>query len=136
MKIIKIYYYFFYQLYKFWEWVSYPKFWSDFKAVVSIVVLEIYSIYSVLFYYSYFTNMKLKLEDKNLLNILVCTIIIGLNYFVFIHTDKWKEYNAEFDKLPKKKNIIYGIIVWVIIITIIVNMFTSIDLIQTHVLGM
>jgi len=134
MKIIKIYYYFFYQLYKFWEWISYPKFWSDFKATVSIIFLEIGIIYSGIFYYSYITNTKL--ENTNILEILIGILIIGLNYFSFIHLDKWKEYNAEFDKLPKKKNIIYGIIVWVIIITILVNIFTSGHLMQTYVLEM
>ncbi len=63
-------------------------------------------------------------------------VVIGLNYFLFLHTNKWKEYNAEFDKLPKKKNIIGGIIVWIIIIMIIANIFISGHLMQKYVLGM
>lgn len=136
MKIIKIYYYFFYQLYKFWEWISYLKFWSDFKAAVSIIFLEIGIVYSGIFYYSYITNTQIKLSNTDPLIILMGGIIIGLNYFSFIHLEKWKDYNAEFDKFPKKKNIIGGVIVWLIIIIIIVSIFTSGYLKQTYVLGL
>ncbi len=133
---MKAYYYFFYHLYKFWEWISYPKFWSDFKATVSIGVLEVWIFYSILNYYSFITKTQIKLSNTDPLIILMGAVIIGLNYFLFIHTNKWKEYNAKFDKLPKKKNIIGGVIVWVIMILIIVCFFTSGHLMRKHVLGM
>ncbi|MCK0202759.1 hypothetical protein MWN41_06970, partial [Ornithobacterium rhinotracheale] len=60
--------------------------------------------------------------------------IFALNYLLFVHSDKWKEYNAEFDKLPKKKNIIGGIIVWTIVIFIIANFFISGYYMQKNVL--
>ena len=53
---------------------------------------------------------------------------------MFIHTDKWKEYNEEFNQLPRYKNIIGGIIVWIIIIAIIAGFFTSAYLVQKNVL--
>ena len=133
---MKFYYYVFYKLYKFWEYVSIPKFWSDFKATVSMGVLEIWILSSILFYYSYITDTKLKLDENKPLIIIFGILIFGLNYFSFIHTNKWKEYNAEFDKLPRRKNIIGGIIVWIIIILIIVNVFSSGFLMQKNVLGM
>ena len=47
----KAYYYLFYKLYKFWEYISIPKFWSDFKAIVSIIALEIWSFFSIINFY-------------------------------------------------------------------------------------
>jgi len=133
---MKAYYYLFYKLYKFWEFVSIPRFWSDFKAIVSIVALEVWLLFSIINTYSIVENNKFNIEFSNALILVPFCSIIILNYTVFIHTDKWKEYNAEFDQLSRRKNIIGGIIVWAIILSIIVSVFTSAYLLQKNVLGM
>lgn len=131
---MKAYYYFFYHLYKFWEWISYPKFWSDFKAGVSMGVLEMWIISGLINYYRIYINQEMIFSRNFYIGMVV--FVLGLNYLSFIHTDKWKEYNAEFDKLPRYKNIICGIIIWIIIISIIIGFWTSAYLLQKNVLGM
>lgn len=133
---MRVYYYLFYKLYKFWDKISIPRFWTDFKAGVSIIALEIWILFSIFNSYSIIKNEKIDIEFTNPIIILPLIFIFILNYLCFVHSDKWKEYNEEFDKLPRKKNIIGGIIVWTIIILITVGFWTSAYLVQKNVLGM
>lgn len=133
-KIERAYYYLFYKLYKFWEWISYPKFWSDFKAIVSITALEMWLIGGLINYYRIYIDHEMTFSKNFYIGMAIFFAV--LNYIIFIHTDKWKDYNAEFDQLPRKKNIIGGIIVWIIIISIIFGFFRSAYLLQKNVLGM
>lgn len=130
----RAYYYLFYKLYKFWEYVSFPKIWSDFKAGVSMGALEMWLVAGLINYYRIYIDHEMTFSKNLYIGMVV--FVIGLNYFSFVHTDKWKEYNAEFEQLPRKKNIIGGIIVWIIIISIIAGFFTSAYLVQKKVLGM
>lgn len=132
---MKAYYYLFYQLYKFWETAP-AKFWSDFKAGISIGALGVWTLFSILNYYSIITNKKLEIAFTSPIIMVPLILIFLINYFLFIHTNKWKEYNAKFDRLPKKKNITGGIIVWIIIIIIIANFFVSGYFVQKNVLKM
>src|SRR5690554_3426555 len=117
---MKAYYYLFYKLYKFWELVSMSKFLGDFKSVISIIALEIWLLFLSFNIRSLVRNEKLDIEITHFIIITPFIFILIVNYFLFIHTKKWKEYNAEFDQLPRSKNIIGGIIVWAIIILITV----------------
>lgn len=113
------YYYFFYKIYCFWE--NAPiKFWSHFKTGLTIIFLEIWLVLSLFIYYNIFIDRYFNL-DKNLF-IFLTLFLIALNFLMFSLSDKWKIYNKEFEQLPKKKNIIGGIIVWSIIILIIINL--------------
>lgn len=133
---MKAYYYLFYKLYKFWELVSMSKFLGDFKSVISIIALEIWLLFLSFNIRSLVRNEKLDIEITHFIIITPFIFILIVNYFLFIHTKKWKEYNAEFDQLPRSKNIIGGIIVWAIIILITVGFWTSAYLVQKNVLGM
>src|SRR5690606_6919919 len=112
------------------------RFWSDWKTSVSICALEIWLLFTLFNTYSIIKNIKIDIEFTHPIIIFPLICIFFLNYFLFIHTDKWKEYNEEFNQLPRYKNIIGGIIVWVIIIAIIAGFFTSAYLVQKNVLGM
>lgn len=127
MKSLKrIYYYFFYKLYKFWDYISVPKFWSEWKAGISIVALELWSVFTALNYYDIINNSKEKLSLTSPVILIPLLIIIILNYIAFDYYDYvWKKYNIRFDNLPKRKNMIGGIIVWTIILFIIIAFFTS-----------
>lgn len=120
---MKFYYYAFYKLYKFWEYVSIPKFWSDFKANISLAALEIWLILILVNYYSVFIDRHFHIE-KNVF-FFILGIIIIFHYMAFIHFEKWKEHNMEFDQLTRKENLIGGIIVWSIIVFIIANLIFS-----------
>lgn len=130
---MKAYYYLFYELYKFWETAP-ARFWSDWKAGVSIIALELWFFSSLINYYRVYIEKEFYFSKNFYLAMAI--FFACLNYFLFIHTDKWKEYNEEFNQLPRYKNIIGGIIVWIIIISIIAGFFTSAYLVQKNVLGM
>lgn len=122
--IRKAYYYLFYQLYKVWEYISYPKFASDFKAIITIIALEIWLYFSCMKYYLLLNNVKIHLNLFDPFILFPFILIIMINYIAFIHYDyMWKKYNAEFDNLPRNKNIIGGIIVWVFIVFIVIINF-------------
>ncbi|WP_129534841.1 hypothetical protein [Chryseobacterium sp. 3008163] len=50
---------------------------------------------------------------------------IGFNYYTLDYLDIWKNYNQEFDQLPKKKNIIGSWIAFGIVLIIIMNFIFS-----------
>lgn len=66
-KIKRAYYYFFYKLYKFWDYVSYPKFWSHWKAGISIVVLELWGVFMIINYYYIINNGSSKNITKSII---------------------------------------------------------------------
>lgn len=121
--IQRSYHYIFYKLFKFYEGDNYFRWRSDFKAGISIIALEIWFVLSLINYYKICVNRYFHLDET--IFFLIGGIIIGLNTIIFVYFDKWKEYNVEFDQLPKKKNIIGGIIVWTIILFIIANLIYS-----------
>lgn len=124
MNIKKAYYYLFYKFYKMSE--AAPSRWmSDWKAGICIIALEIWLLMSVGIYFSVFTKQSMELELSNPIVLMPLIIILALNYFLFVHTDVWKDYVKEFDKLPKKKNRIGSWIVLGIVLFVIVNLIFS-----------
>nr|WP_315031173.1 hypothetical protein [uncultured Chryseobacterium sp.] len=122
MKNIKrVYYYFFYKLYNHYQDSSAP-WWSDFKASASMGALEIWLILSILNYFLLLTGKttgEITIWQPSIFIPIIMLFL--LHYFAFIHTDIWREYNKEFDKLPRESNKRNGIITWSVIVFIIVN---------------
>jgi len=119
---MRAYYYLFYKLYNFWEKVSFPKFWSVFKAGVSVIALEIWFIMCLINYYTLFVNRQFYI-DKNMF--LFIGILVTVVDVIIFKSDTWKLYNKQFNRLSKKKNIIGGVVVWSVIIFIIFNLIYS-----------
>lgn len=117
------YYYLFYKLFNFWEKISFPKFWSAFKAEVSIMALEIWLVMSVVNYYTVFIDRHFYLNKIVFMLIVVCIVIVNLKFFTY--SSVWKDYNVRFERLSKNQNLIGGIIVWCIICMIILNFIYS-----------
>lgn len=117
------YYYLFYKLFIFWEKISFPKFWSAFKAEVSIMALEIWLVMSVVNYYTVFIDRHFYLNKIVFMLIVVCIVIVNLRFFTY--SSAWKDYNVRFERLSKNQNLIGGIIVWCIICMIILNFIYS-----------
>ncbi len=135
---MRAYYYLFYKIYKSIEYTSEAlggKFLTDFKTIIVISTLEVWLLFLIFNIRSLIRNEKLEIDITHPFIIIPSLIIIVGNYFLFVHIDKWKEYNAEFDKLPREKDIVGGIIVWAIIILITVGYWTSGYLVQKNVLG-
>ncbi len=122
MNIKKAYYYLFYRLYKVTKRGA-IKSLSKFYAGIAIAALEFWLALSVYIYYTIFINRYAKLPKNSV--IVMSLILLLIDYLAFIHNDKWKDYMAEFDNWPKKKNIRGGIIAWGIIIFIIANLIFS-----------
>ncbi len=112
------------------------EFWSDFKAGIVLLTLELWIIGSFLNYYSIINSERLSINVINPILLISLIVFCIINYFAFIHTDVWKEYNAEFDKLSEHINSKRGIIVWIIIAFITINFFVSVFLLQKYVLKM
>lgn len=122
---MKVYYYFFYKLYNFWELISFPTFWSDFKAIVTLLLLEIWLLFSVFNYYSIYNNSKFEVKVSSPILFIPLVLIICSKVYFFVIDTKWKSYHLEFNKMTKSKNILLGSIVWIIIILITISFFLS-----------
>lgn len=122
----KIYYYFFYKIYCSVEYTSElsgGKFLSAFKASLVMIALEIWSTVSILNFYNIIFNRYMNIPKSIYIGIVLLFSIIS--YFTFDYTDVWKSYNKKFDKLPKKKNILGGWIVFGFVLFIITNLVFS-----------
>lgn len=123
----KAYYYFFYKLYKIMLWTSSPfeNFFSKFRASLALIVLELWIIFTIQNCYEILNNGGSK-PNSNLFIYIMGLAIIILNYISLDYYESvWKKYKEEFDELPKRKNMIGGIIVWIIILFITVSFFFS-----------
>jgi lysylphosphatidylglycerol synthetase-like protein (DUF2156 family) len=117
-KISKAYDYAFYKFYKSFE-ASPSRFWSEWKASLLMDVLVGCIIFSSSLAYEVATK-KTSIVFSSIKAIWVLVIaIVASNYFIFNHTDRWKKIVSEFDKLPKKQNLIGGIVFWILFALII-----------------
>ncbi len=119
MNIKKAYYYLFYWLYKL-AMTGAIKSLSRFYATLAMLVLELWFVGSFYNYYTIFIDRHSSLEVKSPQVLAFFVGIMTLNYYAFMHTDKWKEYAAEFDQWPKNKNR-KGLIIVICVIAIIIS---------------
>lgn len=119
-KLLKAYHYLYYQLYRWYE--KGPSIWmSDWKAELSLDVLGIFVAISIIIYYTIFLDRFFEISDG--LFIICFLIIIAIpNFFIFHYRGQWEGIISEFDKLPKRKNSVGGLIVFGVVILIITNM--------------
>lgn len=134
MSFFKIYNYFFYRIYKSIEFISVPRFWSDWKAFAVVVILEIFVFNSLDVLYHYHFNIPMKTIGNQRISysaIGLVLFLVVINYYYFEYNDKWKGIIQSFDKLPKKKDELGGVIVWCIILFIVIfYWFYIIDLLS------
>ncbi len=124
MKIKRAYYYLFYKFYKLGE-LAQPPFLSDWKAGIAVIALEIWVLLSVGVYYAVVTKTVIELKISMPIIFIPLALVIILNYFAFVHTDIWKKYVKEFDRLPKHKNKLGNWIVLGVVLFIIGNLIFS-----------
>ena len=119
----------FYRLFKLWQKDENIFLSSQFRAEISLMAIELWLLYSFIFYYSILTKGHIGSVPEPIATILFfipLVAVVAHNLSVFTFSKKWKLYNERFDKWPKRKNLNAGIIVWVSIILIIANFFTSV----------
>jgi len=122
--MIKAYYYLFYKFYRIGE-LSPSSFPSDFTSTFAITVLETILIFSLNFFYIDFVNKDYVLTF-NLQTIAPLVVVFIVNYLAFIRSDKWKDYNKEFEQLPTDVNNRGTAIVMGVVLVIITSMWYSI----------
>ncbi|UKB85397.1 hypothetical protein LF887_07180 [Chryseobacterium sp. MEBOG06] len=127
MSIKKLYYYFFYKIYKSIQYTSAPfgQFLTNFKAGLVMIALEIWCAFSMGIYYSLITNTKVELSVSMPIIYIPLILIIAFNYYTLDYLEIWKNYNREFDQLPRKKNILGSWMVFGIVLLIIGNFIFS-----------
>ena len=119
-----MYCYLFYKLYKFAKWSPsiYP---SDFGAVTLIGTLELGFLFSIQNYWMAYTKHNVNDTFFSLKILIVLFLIIYTKWLFFWRKSKWKIYVNEFDKLPKRKNIIGTWLVVFIVVFILTNAIVS-----------
>lgn len=127
MNLKKSYYYVFYKFYKITK-ESPSIFPSDFGASVIISLLELWSLLSLKIYYKYFNRDDITTFLSFQVLIPVIAIIV-VNNVLFLDSNSYKKYFAEFDKYSKEKNLKGSKIVGAIIILALVNFGFSLYLI-------
>jgi uncharacterized protein YjeT (DUF2065 family) len=125
MSIKKMYHYFYYKLYKFSE--AAPSRWlSDWKAELVLDVLILLITFPLVVYYTLYTGNIINFKNEKLIAALYFILVGGSNFLIFHSKNQWKSIVTEFDKLPKKKNRLGGIVVGAVILFIIVNLILSV----------
>lgn len=121
MIFLKAYQYFFYKLYKSIEYTSIPKFWSEWKAIGLLILLEILSINIIDILFHYFTGLAISSSSEILKNyqIFIIGFLVLINYQIFYHKDKWKDYILYFENKDKSQYKYGGLIVFGIVFIII-----------------
>ncbi|MEZ5045778.1 MAG: hypothetical protein R2831_02185 [Chitinophagaceae bacterium] len=123
-RIKRAYYYFYYKIYKAWSRNYNPLLSNNFKADVSLMAIKIWLLGTIDNYLAFILNKDTK--DITFFNpkiIIALILVIGSTFYFFTFSNKWKPYFDEFEKLPKRKNLIGGIIVWSIVVFVLFNVF-------------
>ena len=123
------YYYLYYTIYKAWSKNYNPLLSNNFKADISLMAIKIWLLGVLDTYLSILLNRDtMDISITNPKVIIALALVIGSTLYFFTFSDRWKSYFEEFEKLPKRKNLIGGIIVWSIVIFIFINVFISVEL--------
>ena len=104
MGLKKMYYYLFYKFYRLFEAYKTTRWLTDIKAVIVVMSIEVWALFSLQNYYDVLLHQHGKLSFYSFKVLIPFAIIIIINWFAFVHDDKWKEYVYEFDQWPKEKN--------------------------------
>jgi carbon starvation protein CstA len=112
----KAYYLLFYKLYRFWEAVGDDN-WSDWKALVIIGGCQALLLIELLVWWTVIT--KVGADFSKYLLIVPGLFIAVMNYYVFLHNDHWKVYEAEFKSYSSRKNRIINLSVLMFILLVI-----------------
>ncbi len=122
-----MYYYFFYKIYMSIKYFSAPfgDFLSSFKAGLVMIVLQLWTLFSIMNYYSVLSGNTVELSFSKPIVYIPFVFVVVFNYYTLDYLDIWKNYNYEFEQLPKKKNIIGSWVACLIVIALTINFIFS-----------
>lgn len=131
MTIKEAYYYLYYRLYKAWRKNYNPLLSADFRTDISIIAIKIWFLGLVGIYLSILLGVKLpRLSLTSPMVFIPFALAVGSTLYFFTFSNRWKPYFEKFEKWPKRKNRIGGIIVWGIIILLFINLLVSVELMK------
>ena len=128
----KIYYLLFYKLYRFWKAIS-DDGWSDWKALIVIEGINVFIILSIDIFIKVLFKFGFILELPKLTFIILFAIISVLHYYAFLHDDRWREYEEEFESYSSFKNKIINLSVLgfiLIVVGVLIFAFYQMSLID------
>jgi hypothetical protein len=129
--IKRAYYYFYYRIYKTFTKNYNPLLSVGFRTDIVVMAVKIWFLGVVDTYLCILFNQDA--TDISITSpkvIIALALVIGSTLYFLTFSNKWKPYFEEFEKLPKRKNFIGGIIVWSIVIFIFINVFISVELMK------
>jgi hypothetical protein len=130
MTIKKTYYYLYYKIYKMWDKIENPFLSTSLRTDISIIFIMAWFIVTLFAYLSIILGSRIELDITNPIGLISAIFILGLTLYFFTFSTKKKDYFAEFEQWPLKKNRFGGVIVLCIVIFILINLFVSIDMMK------
>jgi hypothetical protein len=119
---MNFYQYIFYQLYKLTEdW----GFWPEGRVFSFMIILDVILLGTLVDLYTILTGKFIHLPDNKICMFVIVSVIVITNYCLLLKGNKKEDIISVFDKMPLRKNIIGGIIVFVGIALLIVIFITS-----------
>lgn len=124
------YYYLYYTIFKAWSKNHNPLLSNSFRADVSVMALKIWLVGSFYAYLSIIMGTKISIKITEPISVIPFILAIASTLYFFTFSEKWKPYFEKFDKWPKRKNTIGGIIVWIVVILVFLNLIIAVNLMK------
>jgi hypothetical protein len=129
-RIKRAYYYFYYRIYKTFNKDDHPLFSVGFRADIVIMAVKGWTAIALYAYLSILLGYRIELSITEPLGLIPFVLAVGSTLYFLTFSNKWKPYFEEFEKLPKRKNLIGGIIVWGMVILSFINFIISVNLMK------
>jgi uncharacterized membrane protein YidH (DUF202 family) len=125
----RAYYYLFYKFCHWAEWsiTTTSKYW---RATYSVSALELLLYISLRNYNIIYLNQNGGFKYFSFETLCVFLAIFLINYFIFLHKNRWVKYENEFNGLPKRKNIIGTVAIVGIVFFVCANLAFSSHLVH------
>lgn len=124
-RIRRAYYYFYYRIYKTFSKDDHPLLSVGFRADVVVMAVKIWTAISFFEYLSILLGYRIELSITEPLGFMPVVLALCSTLYFLTFSRKWKPYFEEFEKLPKRKNLTGGIIVWGMVILSFINLLVA-----------
>jgi hypothetical protein len=124
MAWFKLYKFLFYKIYRAFRAIN-AEGWEHWKALIVINTLGIMFCAELLVWWIVVTKRDIDLVFSDLNIIIIASFITAINYRIFIHEQKWKLFDKEFEEYSKSKTRLASLIVMLFTFGIIVSLVLS-----------
>jgi hypothetical protein len=121
----KTYYLLFYKLNNFFKYVHDDS-WTTWKALIVICVAEGFLMLEPFIWYDViWPGPSSPTENSKAKLFIPALILVGLNYWILMHNDKWKVYEEEFKNHSRRKKIISSWLTFLFIIGVLTSLILA-----------